>query len=165
VHDHRRDPAPLGGNDREEDRPSSAVVDDRVLELGARTRRAAPRAGRGRKFDGGKLRMDLLPAVVLRQMAAPLSYGAVKYGPDNYKSHDLEDGIARHKAALLRHYTLAEMGEVLDEEMGLHHWACVLSNAAMVVWAMHELRPDEFPEQWNRPPSTGESVHGERFDG
>jgi hypothetical protein len=105
----------------------------------------------GKKFDGGKLRMDLIPPVASRQRAATFSYGAEKYGPDNYKKHALDDGIQRHLAALYRHLTAWQAGEALDDESGLHHLAHAAANIDMIIWAENEKAP--LSERWRAPAS------------
>lgn len=81
----------------------------------------------GKKFDGDKLRLDLIPTVLLRGVAWILTFGAVKYGDRNW-----EQGILYHRVwgALLRHLMSWYEGEVNDPESGkphLWHAACNLS--------------------------------------
>ena len=38
-----------------------------------------------KKFDDGKLRLDLLPTESLKEVAKILQYGAEKYGENNWK--------------------------------------------------------------------------------
>ena len=42
----------------------------------------------GKKFDGDKLRFDLIPAVAEEEIAKILTFGAKKYGPDNWQKLD-----------------------------------------------------------------------------
>ena len=39
----------------------------------------------GRKFDGDKLRYDLIPPLALEEMVKVLTFGAQKYEPDNWQ--------------------------------------------------------------------------------
>lgn len=75
----------------------------------------------GRKFDQMKPRLDLLPPVALEQIAQVLSYGAVKYEPENWRR--VKGWRWRYTAALLRHLFAYMRRERLDPESGLHHLA------------------------------------------
>lgn len=83
----------------------------------------------GKKYDAGKLRMDLIPPEAERAMAAVLTMGAEKYGPNQWR------GVApeRYEAALRRHLLAWKEGETLDPESGLPHLAHLLCNAAFLV--------------------------------
>lgn len=72
----------------------------------------------GMKFDGGKVRYDLLDPAALEGMATVLTYGANKYGDRNW-----EKGIkwSRVFGALLRHAWAMWRGEDLDPETNLPH--------------------------------------------
>lgn len=74
----------------------------------------------GIKYDTDKLRLDLLPADVMREVAKVYTFGAKKYGDRNW-----EKGIAYHRAygAALRHMTSWWMREDLDDETHIHHLA------------------------------------------
>ena len=81
----------------------------------------------GVKFDGGKLRFDLIPPSFLWAVADILTYGANKYSARNW-----ETGMAwsRPFAALMRHMWAWWGGEDKDPETGkshLHHAACNLA--------------------------------------
>ena len=92
----------------------------------------------GRKYDAGKLRMDLIPGEAIEQLAAVLSYGAEKYDEDNWKRHDVEQGRKRHWAALMRHAVAYQKGEPTDPDSGLSHLAHLVANAAFVIWAENQ---------------------------
>ena len=83
------------------------------------------------KFDKGKLRMDLIPAVVFRSLAKVFGDGAAKYGDNNY-----QQGIlwSRYYAALLRHLVAWWDGEDKDPDSGFHHLEHVLCNAEILVF-------------------------------
>lgn len=82
----------------------------------------------GRKFDGGKLRFDLVPASALELIVAAITYGADKYGDSNWRM--VESGRARYFAALMRHAWAYARGEACDPETSLPHLAhagaCIL---------------------------------------
>lgn len=74
------------------------------------------------KFDGEKVRFDLIPAGPLEQVARVLQHGSKKYGDYNYLRGD---GLtySRLYAACLRHLMAWWRGEDLDDESGEHHLA------------------------------------------
>jgi hypothetical protein len=82
----------------------------------------------GRKDDGGKNELDLLPPRAIEAIGEVLSYGARKYSPDNWRK--VPDGQRRYLAACLRHLFAHMRGEKNDPESGLPHLAhagcCIL---------------------------------------
>ena len=82
--------------------------------------------GGGVKFDGDKLRYDLIPADALRQLAEVYTMGAKKYDDNNWRK-----GIkwSRIYGAIQRHINAFWEGEDMDPESGLNHlshaaWGC-----------------------------------------
>jgi hypothetical protein len=75
----------------------------------------------GRKFDGDKLRYDLIPPLAQQEMVKVLTFGAQKYAPDNWQL--VPDSKRRYFAAMERHVWAWKMGETLDPESGIHHLA------------------------------------------
>lgn len=81
----------------------------------------------GKKFDGGKVRLDLLPLDAIEEVAKVMTFGAGKYGDRNW-----EKGInyMRLVGAALRHIFAWVGGQDRDEETGLSHMAhaacCIL---------------------------------------
>lgn len=92
----------------------------------------------GKKFDEGKLRMDLVDPEFVRTMAAVLAMGAQKYGADNWQ--DVYDAKARYTAALLRHITAWQCGETKDPESGIHHLGHAACNLMFLLWGEHNGR-------------------------
>lgn len=80
----------------------------------------------GTKYDGQKLRWDLLPYDALEEVARVYSMGAAKYGDYNWAK-----GIAysRIYAALMRHLVAWWRGEAADPDNGQPHLASVVWNA------------------------------------
>lgn len=74
----------------------------------------------GKKFDSGKPPMSLLPTLPLLEIAKVLQYGASKYEVHNWRKGIL---YSRITSAVLRHLTLWNEGEELDEESNLPHLA------------------------------------------
>jgi len=78
----------------------------------------------GRKFDSDKLRYGLTPPLALKEMVKVLTFGAVKYEPDNWQY--VSDAKRRYFDAAQRHIWAWKEGEVLDPESGIHHLAHAL---------------------------------------
>ena len=78
-------------------------------------------ATEGRKYDGGKPMMSLVPPYALEEMARVLTKGAEKYAIDNWKY--VENGKQRYQDAMLRHIYAYLKGEQNDPEFGTHHLA------------------------------------------
>lgn len=74
----------------------------------------------GKKFDSEKVRMDLLSPKALTEIARVMSYGAQKYGAQNWRK-----GIAwsRVYAAVQRHLLAWQDGETEDPETKISHLA------------------------------------------
>ena len=84
----------------------------------------------GKKFDGGKVRVDLLPSESLFAVAEVLTFGASKYGEHNWRK-----GIAwsRLYAAAQRHMMKWNAGETHDDESGMNHLAHACVNLLMLL--------------------------------
>lgn len=87
------------------------------------------------KQDTGKRRLDLLPWDALDEVGNVLTYGVNKYpNPEqNWRVNSTKDDIKRYKAALLRHFSRIEQGELYDEESGCLHSACIATNALFII--------------------------------
>ncbi|AWD90274.1 hypothetical protein [Dickeya phage Amaethon] len=82
------------------------------------------------KFDGDKLRYDLIPPSALFSLADVLTFGARKYKPHNWLNcKDPE----RYLAALYRHLEAWRAGEELDSDSGKSHLAHALTNIAFLI--------------------------------
>lgn len=75
----------------------------------------------GKKYDGEKPRMYLLPPKAITEVAKVLTFGASKYDEDNWKK--LDNLQKRYTGAALRHIFAHMDGEELDPETGLDHLA------------------------------------------
>lgn len=93
----------------------------------------------GNKFDGDKLRFDLVSPHFEAELAAVMTYGAKKYGERNWEKGI---SISRYYGALRRHLLYWVNGEEVDVESGLHH----LAHATACLMMMKEtarLRPEK----------------------
>ena len=88
-----------------------------------------------KKYDKGKVRMDLVPLSTVKDTAAILTMGAEKYSENSWQ--ELPDFWKRYKAALLRHLTAIDKGELIDPESGLPHIDHVLCNTVFLDWGFH----------------------------
>jgi len=84
----------------------------------------------GRKFDEDKLRWDLLPIDCVEDVVKILTFGAKKYGPNNWQGVDAD----RYFAALMRHLSASRQGELNDIESGLSHLSHALCNVVFLLW-------------------------------
>ena len=94
----------------------------------------------GIKFDGTKLRYDLLPPVAIDQLMGVMTFGAAKYGPDNWRQVDQAED--RYFAAAMRHLMAYQAARKsgkwegkFDKETKLSH----LSHAFTCIGFMVEL--------------------------
>jgi hypothetical protein len=83
----------------------------------------------GVKHDGEKPRLDLIQPEVINALGMALSYGAKKYGDNNYL-HGMSWG--RVFGACLRHLYAFWAGEDIDKESGLPHLAHALANISFL---------------------------------
>jgi hypothetical protein len=95
----------------------------------------------GMKFDSGKPLMSLIPARAETAMAEVLTFGATKYGPDNWRK--VANGDQRYLDALMRHVNSHRRGELLDSETGLPH----LAHAMCCVAFLLELQLNPYPPE------------------
>ncbi len=86
----------------------------------------------GKKFDSDKPRWDLLPFKVLEPVVQVLTFGAKKYGPNNWQL--LPDFKQRYTAAFLRHFVAWQSGEKIDPESGHAHIAHMICNLIFILW-------------------------------
>ena len=86
----------------------------------------------GIKFDGDKLRWDLLPIECVEDVVKVLTMGAAKYADNNWQLVD--NSNERYYAACLRHLTAWRKGEITDPESGLPHLAHVMCNITFLLW-------------------------------
>lgn len=83
-------------------------------------------------FRDGKLRWDLLPLDVIEKVVEIYTFGAKKYKENSWQN--LPNGYQRYKAALFRHITAYEKGEVYDSESGCMHLAHAAWNAISMLY-------------------------------
>lgn len=98
------------------------------------------------KYDGEKIRLDLLPFAAVEEIGKAFTYGAKKYADHNYRK-----GMARSRllGAALRHLFAYARGQDRDPESGLlelaHVGACVLM---LLDAELHQLGTDD---RWRKP--------------
>lgn len=90
------------------------------------------RSVRGMKHDNGKPRWDLLPWRPVTEVVKVLTFGAGKYGADNWQT--VPNARNRYFAAAMRHLTAWESGERLDPESGYHHLAHAICCLLFLMW-------------------------------
>jgi len=95
----------------------------------------------GRKFDGEKPRMYLLPPKAIKEVAKVLTFGAQKYDEDNWKK--LDNLQNRYTGASLRHIFAIMEGEELDPETECYHEAHAICCLLFKLEAKLEARSKE----------------------
>ena len=81
------------------------------------------------KADGGKPMLELLPPSLLLSVGKIMTYGANKYGANNWRKVEPE----RYLGAMLRHLAaFMEDPNSVDEESGYLHVEHMLCNAAYI---------------------------------
>lgn len=86
----------------------------------------------GLKYDSGKLRWDLLPVEEIEGIVDVLTFGANKYADNSWQNVD--NGIERYYAALMRHIIAWRKGEKKDDESGIDHLYHALTNLVFISW-------------------------------
>lgn len=91
----------------------------------------------GTKYDGDKPKISSVPSEAIEAAARAMTYGAKKYGDDNFKG-----GIAHRRLydAAARHMLAWSKGVNIDES-GLRHLDHALASLCMLIY-MIEHRPD-----------------------
>jgi hypothetical protein len=91
----------------------------------------------GSKHDTGKPLMGAVPPNALLEVARVLTFGAEKYGLDNWRQ--VENAETRYLDAALRHINAHQRGELADPESGESH----LAHAVCSLMFMLELQEGE----------------------
>ena len=91
----------------------------------------------GSKHDTGKPLMGAVPPNALLAVAKVLTFGAEKYGRDNWRQ--VESAETRYLDAAMRHINAYQRGEAVDPESGESH----LAHAVCSLMFMLELRGSE----------------------
>ncbi len=102
----------------------------------------------GRKDDGAKNRLDLLPFAALEEVGKVLTHGAGKYAPDNWRK-----GMAWRRliGAALRHVFAFAKGENLDPETGLSHLAhAICCLGFLLTYHLESIGSDDRVHESNR---------------
>ena len=84
--------------------------------------------GKFQKFDGDKPLVTLVEPSYIIGTAKVLTFGANKYGRDNWKTAKPED-IQRYKDAIFRHLLAYLDGETIDPESKMPHLDHISCNA------------------------------------
>ena len=109
--------------------------------------------GTGLRFNEGKIRHDLVPAIAQNEYAKVLTVGAQKYAERNW-----EKGMSWSKvvASLERHLNAFKRGEDIDPETGLYHTAQIMCNAAFLTEYLFTYpQGDDRPKWYKMKPKIG----------
>ena len=97
----------------------------------------------GKKFDGAKPRMDLMPHEFNIGVSKAFTFGAEKYDAHNFKN-GLE--MSRLLAAAKRHIELELAGVKIDKESGLEHW--MLAGASLAMYSFMKTHRPEMDDRY-----------------
>jgi hypothetical protein len=96
----------------------------------------------GKKHDQNKPQWHLLPYDALSYIVKVMTFGAFKYGPDNWQK--LQRPSDRYFSALMRHLAAWRSGEHFDSETELPHLAHVATNAIFLLWfELQSVKPSQ----------------------
>lgn len=105
----------------------------------------------GKKFDGGKPDLSLIPLKALLGVGQVLTYGLIKY-----KERNNWQKLAPRRvwAAMFRHLADFQAGEVVDKESGMPHIWHAGANMLFLLWmeATGKVCPDMFEDDTPPPP-------------
>lgn len=96
-----------------------------------------------KKFDTNKPMHDLIPPMAQKAMAEVLTFGANKYGRNNWKKLKPSQ-YNRYLNAALRHMQSIRMGETVDKETNLPHTWHLITNVAFLIHFEHITGIEEF---------------------
>lgn len=83
------------------------------------------------KFDNDKPMVSLLDPQFVLDVAKVLTFGAKKYGKENWKKGLEKDRIL---SALYRHLLAYHSGQKIDSESGLSHLCHIVCNCMFLYW-------------------------------
>lgn len=90
----------------------------------------------GTKHDEGKPMWHLLPLIVVNEIVKVLTFGAKKYGENDWQKFVMTtDGHRRYFSAALRHLTAYQSGEMDDKETGKPHVVHAICCLIFIVWS------------------------------
>lgn len=92
---------------------------------------------KGKKYDLGKTKLQLLEPCFLMGTAEVLTFGAQKYGEDNWKG-GIDD--MRIYGSIQRHLVAWRSGQIKDDESGLSHLAHVGAELMFLMWGEEQKR-------------------------
>jgi hypothetical protein len=98
----------------------------------------------GTKSDEGKPDFTLLPPLPLQRVTEVLTFGAEKYGADNWQYVD--DGERRYLAAALRHINQHLQGEDFDKESSMLTIAHAAASLLLALQFVEERVGEEFSD-------------------
>lgn len=90
------------------------------------------------KFDDEKPKLQLIPTHALNEAARVFSFGASKYGENNWRSDISKYPWTRHYGSIMRHLTAWNDGEDLDPESGLSHLSHAMTQMMILLQVVKE---------------------------
>lgn len=87
---------------------------------------------KGKKYDEGKLRWDLLPIEEIEKVVEVITFGAEKYGENDWQKVD--NFKNKYYAALMRHIVAWREGDKIDKESKKEHLAHAAACILFLMW-------------------------------
>jgi len=82
-----------------------------------------------KKYDNEKIKYSLVPSKTYAEIASILTFGANKYGKDNWK---LCKDVDRFMDAAIRHIESYRNGDIKDIESGISHLSHAITNLIFI---------------------------------
>jgi len=128
----RVDPDSFGGWSAWEPVDKSYAL-NRLIEESEEPSRVGDEAEVPLKLDEGKIRYDLIPPRALRETAKAFMSGLKDEREPNDWLKVSKGEHWRYRDALQRHLEAVKMGEELDKDSNLHHYAHMAANALILL--------------------------------
>jgi hypothetical protein len=99
------------------------------------------------KYDNDKIPMALVPAEAIEKVAKVLSFGATKYGANNWRDDGHSTPYTRTYSSILRHLSAWSKGEDIDPESGQEHLAHATTQ--LMILMIHQAEHPESDDRYN----------------
>lgn len=98
------------------------------------------------KYDGGKPNLALIPPETINEVAEIFTFGAEKYGMNNWREDGNNTSWARTYSSIQRHLNSFWSGEDLDPESNKRHLAHACTQ--IMILMVHSEKHPECDDRW-----------------
>tara|TARA_B110000977_G_scaffold116708_1_gene150760 strand:+ start:188 stop:514 length:327 start_codon:yes stop_codon:yes gene_type:complete len=99
------------------------------------------------KYDSNKPPLHLIPPEALLKIANVFSFGAEKYGENNWRDDGDSTSWTRTYASIQRHLNAWAMGQDYDSESGQEHLAHATTQ--LIILMIHQLEHPDIDDRYN----------------